>query len=138
MALTETLVEASWQPARSDAKLCIRHREATQNDGMCPITGKPYTDKGMVPLGVLAIHVDDFKGACEETTGVELFRRLGAKYGKCELIEAPFECVGVQHRQDTKTVECTMDQNYYASQLKSLPTTMFDKQADSDKASDEQ
>eukprot|EP00959_Pyramimonas_sp_CCMP1952_P401942 8422612-Pyramimonas_sp.AAC.1 len=35
-------------------------------------------------------------------------------------------------------MECTMDHNHYVSQLKPMPTTIFDKQADSDKANDEQ
>eukprot|EP00959_Pyramimonas_sp_CCMP1952_P203696 4259739-Pyramimonas_sp.AAC.1 len=68
MALTETLVEASWQPARADAKLCVKRRKATEKDGKCLNTNNPCIKNGAVPLGVSAAHVDDFKGACEETT----------------------------------------------------------------------
>eukprot|EP00959_Pyramimonas_sp_CCMP1952_P035134 735636-Pyramimonas_sp.AAC.1 len=47
MALTETLVEARWQPARADTKLYIKHRKARNDDGNCPITGKPYVKNGV-------------------------------------------------------------------------------------------
>eukprot|EP00959_Pyramimonas_sp_CCMP1952_P203685 4259523-Pyramimonas_sp.AAC.1 len=33
MALTETLVEASWRPASADTKLCVKRRKATEKDG---------------------------------------------------------------------------------------------------------
>eukprot|EP00959_Pyramimonas_sp_CCMP1952_P213355 4463810-Pyramimonas_sp.AAC.1 len=63
MAPTETLVEASWQPARADAKLYVKRRKATQKDGKCPMTIDPCIKNGVVPLGVLATRGDDFKGA---------------------------------------------------------------------------
>eukprot|EP00959_Pyramimonas_sp_CCMP1952_P106877 2234156-Pyramimonas_sp.AAC.1 len=137
MALAETMIGAQWAPSRADKKLYAKRRQATERDSYCPIKGKKYTTKDKIPLGILATHVDDFKEACEDRTIVKLLQRLEVEYGKCELNETTLECVGIKHAQNPKTMECTMDQSHYVSQLNAIPMEKVKDLKDDERANDE-
>ena len=63
LALAEILSEAKWGLSRADTKSYIKHRKAKRDDGKRPVPGEPFMKNGVVPIGVLATRVHDFKGA---------------------------------------------------------------------------
>ena len=70
---------------------------------------------------VLSTHVDDFKGAGEETYRRQLLEGMEKAFSTLKVKTGNFECVGVMHEQDPTTMEVWTHQHHYVPQIKEIP-----------------
>ena len=70
---------------------------------------------------ILSTHVDDFKGAGEESYRLKLIAGLEKEFSALKVKHGKFECVGVMHEQDPHTFEVWTHQQHYVPQINAIP-----------------
>ena len=80
---------------------------------------------------MLTTHIDDIKGAGEDTTKYELLQALKRDYGSdVKMEESPFDHCGFRHTQYPNG-EVWTDQAHYLKEISAIPTSHLDmKQLD--------
>ena len=99
------------------------HRTSTRNDfppgADAKITGSDLRC-------ILTTHIDDIKGAGEETAKAELLVALKNDYGSyVKLEESPFDHCGIRHTQRSNG-EVWTDQSHYVKEISPTPTSHLD------------
>ena len=107
--LREHLIALGLRPLQSDAQIYVWHVAAGRGESKPAIA----TYSGDVSLSqrlvlIVSTHVDDLKGAGEETYRKKLLDGLTSRFSALKTNVGKFECIGVVHEQNEATIEvCT-------------------------------